>query len=300
MAYCEYCGTPLNPGVRYCPNCGAPAPAAAAAGAQTGTTYTSSQAANAFQAVFSGTVPAADYDVVLVSTGVCPRNVCVDLLEDTMGYTQAEAVRLISFVPVKIATGMGRRQARVVAQALAEYGAQVAVFDKFGKYVDLVNEAAASVYNSKTGAFLASTVAVLATLGVQNRPYEYVTYRQAGLAEHLFRMLFKPAPPVHVRRPRVMPSPQPTVQPVSARPRAAAQPKPAAAQPRPAQAAPRPATAQPRPTAAKPAAQRPAGSTKPSNSHPAAASRPGQSQVKPHGPAASSRPSAVPKNRGDR
>ena len=294
MAFCEYCGSALNAGVRFCPNCGAPTPVAVSAASSSG-----GSAANPFSTIFSGTTPVADYDIVLISTGICPRSVCVDLLEDTMGYTQGEATRLVGAMPVKIARSMGRRQARVVAQALAEYGVQVAIFDKNGAYADLVNETTESVYNSKTGAFLASTVAVLATLTAGNRVIDYSQYRAPGMAEHLFRMLFKPAPPVHVRRPRPVPQTPPGIRPVSERPRAAAQPRPSTVQPRPAQANPRPATAQPRPSAARPAGT----PVKPSNVKPQNASRPGQTRpgnTSSSRPGPANRPQTPPKNRGDR
>lgn len=250
MAFCEYCGSPINAGIRFCPNCGAPV--AAQSAAPTSPVNTSFVTSNPF--TFSGTVPAADFDVILIDTGACPPSVCGDLLEDMLGYSNYESAKLIAAAPVKVARHMGRRQARVVAQALAEYGARVAVLDQNGAYVDVLKETTSSVYNSRTGAFLASTVAVLATLSTENRVSEYTTFRRPGLSDYLFRLLFTPAPPVHVRRPRPAARPQPAARPVTRPTPSAAQPRPSA-QLRPGSANPRPATAQPRPTAAKPAAQ---------------------------------------------
>ncbi len=147
-----------------------------------------------------------EYELILVSTGTCAWNVCNDLIEDLLGYTDAQADRLIRQAPVRIASGLNREQARVLAQAFTEYGAQVSVYLGNG-YVDLGNNINTSIFNSD-GSILTAALAVLATITAANRVRRYVTWNKPGFLSRIFRPLFhRAAPPPHVRRPVFEPAP---------------------------------------------------------------------------------------------
>ena len=132
MAYCTNCGIMLESGVRFCPNCGTPVAA--------DTAHVRS-----------------DYQVVLVSRGTCAKNVAVDILSDLLGYTDAEAAQILNNLPMATAIDLTAVQAQYIAQAMAEYGMEVAIYNGNG-IVDMTASATASVYDT-SGSFLAGVAA---------------------------------------------------------------------------------------------------------------------------------------------
>ncbi|MBQ8955148.1 MAG: zinc-ribbon domain-containing protein, partial [Clostridia bacterium] len=142
MAFCTNCGIQLEAGVRFCPNCGTAVP------------------------VIEPNVR-SDYQVVLVSRGTCTKTVANDILSDLLGYTDAEANQILNNLPMSTAIDLTAVQAQYIAQAMAEYGMEVAIYNSNG-IVDINTNATASVYDT-SGTFLTSVAAVLAGLTIGNR-----------------------------------------------------------------------------------------------------------------------------------
>ena len=256
MAYCTNCGALLESTARFCPNCGTPVTAVASA------------AANSLR---------SDSQVVLVSRGTCPHNVAVDILSDLLGYTDAEALQIINNLPMATAIDLTAVQAQYVAQAMSEYGMEVAVYNGNG-YVDMGSAATASVFDSN-GSFLASVAAVLTGISIGNRVRQYERWTRP--APVVFRPTYRRQVPLTTyRRYRPIPAPRTVV----VAPRPVVRPAPA---PRPVPApAVRPAPA-PRPVPAP--AVRPAPAPRPV---PAPAARPAPAAPARPAPAAPARPSA--------
>ena len=244
MAFCTNCGQPLTVGARFCSNCGSPVAVS----------------------VVSAVDARQDYRVVVISRGTCSRAVAVDILGDLLGYTDADAARIIDNVPMETAVQLNFIQAQYLAQALTEYGLEVAVFNDNG-YVDLDSAATGSVYDTD-GAFLANVAAVLAGLTIGNRISQYTRWTRP--APVVFRPVYRRAAPLPVyRRRRVVPAP--------------IHPGPAPIRPAPVRPAPvRPAPVRPAPAPARPAPARPA---------PAPAQRPAPASARP-APAPVQRPGA--------
>lgn len=262
MAFCTNCGIQLEAGVRFCPNCGTPV---------TVVTPVTSEVRS-------------DYQVVLISRGTCARNVAVDILSDLLGYTDAEAQQIISNTPMATAIDLTAVQAQYIAQAMTEYGMEVAIYNSNG-FVDMTASATASVYDT-SGSFLTNVAAVLAGLTIGNRISRYE--RWARPVTTVFRPTYRrPVPLTSYRRYRTAPTFQPTV---TMRPATAVRPIPA----RPVQPAPAP-----RPIPTQPA--RPAPSARPIPAAPTARPVPGQSQPVRPAPVGAGRPQrAVPGSSGGR
>ena len=246
MAFCTNCGIQLEAGVRFCPNCG------------TAVTIVTPVT----------TTVRSDYQVVLVSRGSCTKRVAADILSDLLGYTDAEAAQILNNLPMATAIDLTAVQAQYIAQAMAEYGMEVAIYNGNG-IVDMTASATASVYDT-SGSFLAGVAAVLAGLTIGNRVTRYE--RWVKPAPVVFRPAYRRPAPLTTYRPyRAVPQPRPavTMRPATAvrpipatptRPAPAARPIPAtptrpAPSPRPIPATPvRPAPVQPaRPAPVQPA-----------------------------------------------
>ena len=184
MAFCTHCGGQLQSDANFCPYCGQPVAAAAA------------------PVVNTPVMPVAgaqDYSLVLVSSGNCPRSSADDVLEDVLGYTSAESNMLVQAIPTQIAQNLTMQQAQYIAQALTEYGMQVAVYSG-ANCVDLGQYATGSVFNSD-GSFVAGALAALATLGLANRVSRFARWSHPTPLMSLFAPRYRPpAPPRHVRR----------------------------------------------------------------------------------------------------
>ena len=224
MAFCSYCGAEMAPGARFCPSCGAavtagpvvPAPEVSPAVAAPGGAYTNPGAyANPGAApnpdAYTNAGP-ADYSVVLCSLGTCQRSYADDLLMDILGYTNAEANQIISMLPTQIAQLLTMEQAQYIAQALTEYGMQVAVL-RGDNEVDLSGYARGSVFNPD-GTFVTGVLAALAGVGLINRLTGFRRWSRPSLLQRLFAPRYRWAPPRHVPRrparpPRSAPAPGP-------------------------------------------------------------------------------------------
>lgn len=217
MPYCPNCGSLVNTGDRFCANCG-----------------------TAIQAFGTTTVtsvnPAArtDYRIVLVSRGTCSRAVAIDMISDLLGYTDADAARIIDNAPMETAVGLTAIQAQYISQAISEYGMQVAIYNNDG-YVDMGSKATSSVYNSD-GSFLSAVAGVLTGLTLSNRVSTFNRWTRP--APLLFNPVYRrPAPPPMVRRRRLTPrpGPNPFARPVPppAPPRSVASSRPAPVPPPP-------------------------------------------------------------------
>ena len=164
MAFCNRCGAQAAPGAAFCAACGAPITDGAIVNAPP---VNVAPAAPVTPPPTYAAPAAADYSLVLYSTGTCARNYADDVLEDLLGYTNAEAKQLVAMLPAQIAQYLTAEQAQYLAQALTEYGMEVAVF-RGNNAVDFSQYATGSVFNTD-GSFIASAVAALATVGVANR-----------------------------------------------------------------------------------------------------------------------------------
>ncbi len=210
--FCSNCGIQLAAGVNFCPNCGTRVKAPAASTNQ-------------------GNM------VMLVSVGTSNRATAAALLARICGYSEEEALLIVDSAPITVARGLNDAQARYLAQALAEYGIEVSVYDGSGWRE--WESSSTSVWD-QAGGLLASVASALGLMGMGNRisrdmmrPTDY-PYRTTDARPPVFRvnsaLRAAPRPPVH----RAPPPPRPAAErPVPPPPKPASQP------PRP---APRPAS----------------------------------------------------------
>ena len=183
--FCSNCGTRLGSGVNFCPNCG--------------TRVTALQPGNM---------------VMLVSLGTSNRNTAAALLTRICGYTDDDALLIADSAPITVARGLTEAQARYLAQALAEYGIEVSVYDGTGwREWESANT---SVWDN-SGSLLASVASALGLLDIGNRVTrdmmrsgEY-PYRVTGTRPPVFRvnsaLRAAPRPPVHRAPPPPRPAP---------------------------------------------------------------------------------------------
>ena len=185
--FCSNCGIQLAAGVNFCPNCGTRVIAPAA----------STNPGNM---------------VMLVSVGTSNRATAAALLARICGYSDEEALLIVDSAPITVARGLNDAQARYLAQALAEYGIEVSVYDGSGWRE--WESSSTSVWD-QAGGLLASVASALGLLGIGNRisrdmmrPSDY-PYRTTGPRPPVFRvnsaLRAAPRPPVH----RAPPPPRP-------------------------------------------------------------------------------------------
>ncbi len=193
MANCQYCDQKLTETDRFCPYCGAPVPSDAFS-AETADTDSADTSAQQAAVDTSG-----DYSVTLVSLGTCAEAAAVDLLEDTVGYTESQAKELVAAVPTEAAVNLSRTQAQYIAQAMTEYGMQVSI-QCAGEDVDLGSDAESSVFDS-AGNFLSGVLRTLGALTAANRLTTFRRSKKVSWLQKLFTPKYKrPAPPPHQRR----------------------------------------------------------------------------------------------------
>ena len=239
MPYCPNCGSPVNVGDRFCSNCGT---------AIQNTAFSAASNVNA--------AARSDYRIVLVSRGTCSRAVAIDMLSDLLGYTDADAARIIDNAPMEAALGLTAIQAQYISQAITEYGMQVSIYNNDG-YVDMGSRATSSVYDND-GSFLSAVAGVLTGLTVGNRITSFNRWTRS--VPRLFTPTYRrpaPLPAYRRRRPPARPTPIPVVHHAAPR-RPAPTPAPphtvASSRPQPVHPAPRPAgpVVTPRPAAPRP------------------------------------------------
>ncbi len=196
MAFCSSCGREILPGARFCAGCGAPVAADALTPAvPVSPTYT----------VQTGSM---DYSIVLYSIGTCAKSYADDVLEDILGYTDSEAKKLVRMAPVQIAQYLSMEQAQYIAQALTEYGMQVAIY-RGEVPVDLGQYATQSVFNSD-GSFVTTVLSALAGITLANRITRPRRWTLASIISSLFSPKYRePSPPRHVSRMTVHRAPEP-------------------------------------------------------------------------------------------
>ena len=129
MAYCEYCGQKIDDDAKFCSSCGAPVPRTEWSAEGAPATYAAAQTSDSY----------GSYRIVLMSLGSCSQAAALDLLEDTIGYTEAQARELLNVIPAEAACNLSCDQAQTIARAMTEYGMQVSVLNNEG-YVDMVYE----------------------------------------------------------------------------------------------------------------------------------------------------------------
>ncbi|MBQ8110744.1 MAG: zinc ribbon domain-containing protein, partial [Clostridia bacterium] len=144
--FCPNCGVQLTGGVNFCPNCGAKVVSVVQPVAT----------ANAIQGNM----------VMLLSLGTCARNIAAALLQQICGYSGEEALLIADSTPITVARGLNDAQARYLAQAMSEYGMEVAVYDGNG-WRDW-ESASTSVWDN-TGSLLASVASALGLISLNNR-----------------------------------------------------------------------------------------------------------------------------------
>ena len=202
MSFCTKCGAQLAVGANFCPSCGTPVSASAVATAAV----------------------SSSLSVVLSSVGTCDNTDAAILLEQLLGYSTADAATIVANTPMVIAQNLNDEQAATLAEALTEYGMEVAVSD--GATYRTVATNYGAVYNT-AGNLVASAAAILGALGVANR----VTRSMMRRYDYPHGRPPMPHRP-HPARPPRMPRPQRP----APRPMMGGGPRPSAARP----ASPRP------------------------------------------------------------
>jgi len=239
--FCSNCGTQLANGVNFCPNCGA-------------------QVKAVVQPTAAASVGQGNMLMVL-SLGTCSRSVAAALFQQLCGYASDEALLIADSMPITVARGLNDAQAKYLAQAFAEYGLEVAIYDGNGWREWESN--ATSVWDN-AGALITSVASALGLISVNNRiareqmhRWDY-PYRYTGARPPVYRLntTLRSAPPRRVApvRPPVHHA-VPPVHTVAARP-APVRPAPPPVRPAPAPA--RPAPVRPAPAPVRPAPPQPA------------------------------------------
>lgn len=210
MSFCTHCGGEVPPQAAFCPYCGqavmpaqqltdgGAAPIAAAAPVTPANTVPVVQ--EPVMPVYTEPVHSSpDYSLVLVSLGTCRRSYADDVLQDIIGYTASEAKLLVRQIPVQIAQYLTMEQAQYIAQALTEYGMQVAIY-LGSDPVDLGQYATRSVFNSD-GSLIGAALAAIAAITASNRLRRFTRLQRPSLLQLLFRPRYRvEEPPRHVRR----------------------------------------------------------------------------------------------------
>ena len=212
--YCENCGAELSTQTNFCPYCGS-------------ALRTVTPSISLINKAVSTANLSNEYNLVLISRGSCDAVTAGDLLEDVFGYTDAESSFPVKNAPIVVGENLTEDEASTVAQMYTEYGMQVSITDSQDQYVDLSDKANTSVFD-KSGKLLSGAAAIIGALTVANRISSYRRYKKPSLLERLFRISYKPEPPVYQRRFR------PRLDPKLAAPRRTIRrPAPAAQRPKP-------------------------------------------------------------------
>lgn len=203
MSYCPYCGAALMEGARFCSACGGNVIQASAV---TQTIVNPVTATLPSTALYSG----EGYGVMLVDCGICAISTAADLISDACGYTDADAMRLASNAPTWIAQNLTENQAAYLAQCLTEYGAQAAIYDRFGNKTLLSD--VDSVFDG-AGSFLSKVASAFRLIGIGNRITQAIRRLTLPARPAVYTMP-RPAPRPPVRRHAIQhPAPMAPVKP---------------------------------------------------------------------------------------
>ena len=207
--FCPNCGKEITGTMNFCPHCGAglqEANSVVSVDDYPVVTATVNEIAEQQEEVLSSITSgnriykSESYKIVLVSTGECPVSEADEVIADLIGYTESQANSLIKEAPVEIVQYLSYEQASVLAQALTEYGLEVAVLDQDDQYTDITGTDT-SIF-SNTGTLLASAAAILGTIAVANRVREFRRHKKPSLLHRLFHLRFRKKERVpHIRRP---------------------------------------------------------------------------------------------------
>ena len=241
--FCSNCGIKLDEGVNFCPECGT-------------------------KVDWNSVAPDQGDRVMLLSLGTCAKTTAAALFQTLCGYSTDEALLIADSAPITVARGLSE------AQALAEYGMEVSVYDGDGWRDWESNNT--SVWDN-AGELVTGVAAALGLLGLNNRISRDMMHRM----DYPFRFTGA-RPPVYRLNttlrtvPRRSHAPRPTVHRAPPPPPTRPTPGPRAVPPRPAAPTPppvqrpvpgtRPAAPAQRPVpGARPAApvQRPVPGTRP-------------------------------------
>lgn len=189
--FCTYCGTQLASSIPMY----APQPAVQA--------QSSGMLSPAQQVKTAYTQQTGDNSLMLMSLGKCTRAAAAELIEDACGYDDDEAELMVRSLPTTIAQNLSDEQAAYLAQALNEYGMEVAVYNSRGYRT--LNKSSVSVFD-EAGNFLSVVAGVLGAITGINRigksairkqsyPFGYrptavVSYRPARQVVHKRRSIF--------------------------------------------------------------------------------------------------------------
>ncbi len=214
MAFCPNCGTELKGTPNFCPNCGyklsdyqfeqaSGQNVYSEAGQSAGPSASSQNNAGAASGS-SDDLPV--YDVVLVQLDSCPKETCLDLLEDLMGYSTNLAENVIKECPTLIATSLTKKQAVTIAQAFSEYGADMTIYTPDGAINFEGKERAhisassysktgynGSIYRSD-GSMIGLAAAVIGTLTAANLINSVNSFNRPGVYDNFFRPGFTTRP----------------------------------------------------------------------------------------------------------
>lgn len=181
MAFCAFCGAQLTANARFCASCGA--------------AVTQEPLSASVNSTISTTVYTGDgYAVMLVDTGSCALSAAANLISDTCGYTDAEAVNIVSSAPTWIAQSLNKSQAAYLAQCLTEYGMEAAIYDRNGNQAFISD--VSSVFDN-SGSLLTKVASALGLIGIGNR-----------ITGAIRRLTLPSRPPVYALR---QPAPRPPV-----------------------------------------------------------------------------------------
>ena len=214
MAFCPNCGTELNGTPNYCPNCGQKLSDYQYETLNSNLSSGTAQTASASSASYAQSAAASSgtseqlpvYDVVLVRLDSCPKETCLDLLEDLMGYSTDLAENVIKECPTLIATSLTKKQAITIAQAFSEYGADMTIYTPDGA-IDFEGKERAhisantysnsgyngSIYRSD-GSMIGLAAAVIGTLTAANFISGVNTFNRPDVYDNPFKPGFTTRP----------------------------------------------------------------------------------------------------------
>ena len=215
--FCPNCGARAADGARFCQYCGTQLSQAV----YTPAVIYTAPAVTVSAPVYT-TANQDDNMIMLQSIGSCSRSEAIRLLQTLCGYNDRDAADIIACAPITFLRNLPDRQSQYIAQAMAERGMEVSIYDGRG-WRDL--ESASTSVWSKAGKLLAGIASALGLIGIRNR----ITRDMIRRSDYPFRFN-GPKPPVFrlhsVLQPKPVPKPLPPgLRPSLARPKAHAMPE---------------------------------------------------------------------------